>query len=167
MRRIDRIKKIILEQIKPEDCQVVFDHDNGMSGQYLFYDKIAQVRCGNKNNKSYKKHGEYLILYILLHEICHHITWKKEWNIPSPMVGNWAAGERKFRRGSKYLCEYRAERMVRTICKKRGWHEMLAASNETIGDLRKHLPYDKLSTNYLWGWDYAFKRINREEKLGC
>ncbi len=164
MRRVDRIKKIILEQIKPENCKVMFDNKySDMDGHYLFDSKTARVRCGDKKNKGYVKHGEYFVLYILLHEICHHITWKKGWDKHTKMVG---IRKIKYRRGSRYLCEYRAERMVRKICKKYGWYEMLAASDDNIRNIKKYLPYsDKTHAQYLWGWDYAFRRLSREENL--
>lgn len=162
MRRVDRIKKIILEQIKPEDCKIEIDKSGGMNGHYRYYDKTARIRCGNKKSDQYIKHGEYYVLYLLLHEICHHITWKEEWNQDAPIVGRRKS---KYRRGSRYLCEYRNEKMVRRICKKYGWHEIVAAANDDVGALKKHLPFDKLSAHYLWGWDYALKRLSREENL--
>lgn len=165
MRRIDRIKKIIMEQIKPEDCKVVFDNkDYGMHGYYLFYSKTVYIKCGDTKHQNYVRHGKYVILYILLHEICHHITWKKGWGCPSSIL-RVRKDRYKYRRGSRYLCEYRTERMLRKICKQYGWYEILAASDDNIRQVKSHLPYNKLTAQYLWGWDYAFKRLSREENL--
>lgn len=151
-------KRIILEEIKPVDCQVCFFHDvshlpfSGYPMRSSYYDeinKIAFVYTAEATNRH--------ILYSLLHEVCHHITWDKRWDRRKFRRDEW--GEWRPSHPTYYLREYKAEKLLRKICRRYGWHELLQESDML---LTKHLLNKTKDTERQY--TYSCKRIVREEK---
>jgi hypothetical protein len=153
-----------MEKIKPPDCQVCFIHDNEFlpfkniwAAQYDEYNQIAIIFTKKMGSSTFKKTTyNNKILHQLLHEICHHLTWDKKWgrkecNYSPNGIWNYYK--------TYYLCEYKAEKMLRQICKQYQWHEVLKASDEWVGAYRKFNP-EPMPRG---GYRYAARRIHREE----
>lgn len=176
LQRYKKIKKEILK-LKPKDVKVRYlqrkTHSYDIRKQTCYIGKLA---------------GRVNLLHGLLHEMCHSMTkpqmFASKPNFKFTASINYDNKVVCQRPNSLfYLNEYKAEKLLRKICRQHNWNNILTYSNKTITYLTtlthdSHIikynnvtifPIDKIIDNflrnYVMGYIYMAKRISREENL--
>lgn len=145
-----KIRNYIMRHIKPDNCRVVYS-----------FHEIDKYPCYNPQSKTVHlptvvaKKDPYNRLRLLLHEICHHLTWDQ---LTSDTL---------------HYAEYKAEKLLRNLCRQYGWYHILSKSDDMLlrrGNrdlLRRRYGENAIQNGAvdMYGWPYAAERICREEKL--
>jgi hypothetical protein len=146
--------------LKPAECTVRFhkvSYDGFTFTHYNEYTRTCNIILGPQWYEAIAFPKKWKILHSVLHEICHDITWNPAWNreYHKLIKHRWTSG------GTHYMVEYKAEKLLRQICKKNKWAELLHISDHLISTINT----TKNKFPYLFAYDYMASRIIREESL--
>lgn len=146
MTEYEQVEKFVLEN-KPENVKIKYLEDlenyinkyancinNNSPAYFLVFGGVQEI-CIKKDITPAQKS------YYLLHEFCHSLTWRDEFNNSGKL---------------QYLAEYVAEKKLRKISRENNFIEMLKFSDTWV-DYHFNCEVKKYS--------YAAKRIKREELI--
>lgn len=158
LKEFKAIKFYIYNCIKPKNCRIIYCNDH-----------IYGTHFNNKLKVCYitrNKHNSYIsLIHSILHEICHYITWEQDW---SRGQNGYYLNNKKWRpyKLNRYTAEYKAEKLLRNICRKYNWKEILKYSFSYV-DETTEIIMDFRRKYKRWrdfnGYYYAAKRLQREE----
>lgn len=141
----ERLKEIfqIVKKIKPKKLKIrfigeIYWYESDCIGVFYFTSSGPEVWIK-------KGLGNLCCSHVLLHEVSHHLTAKKEWYVNTGRHRTW------------YLCEYLAEKKLRKICREYELYDVLEYSTRWIEHIIKK--GDKVDRDY----KFMAQRIAREE----